>query len=255
MKKIYLALCLILSSFQLYADNQFCSISRAPSFGNLLMGEHEHRLDFLNQGGFFNGGVCWWHSRFSRNATYIARFRPDLPAPSEREIKEIVKEIRQAKSIVSIPGYKNLQEFSRENEDLIQKELESWQRFDGLIRQQWVVGLWGLRRIAAHKMKARMDHLYDYVQGQGKIAYLKLQLRGLPAHSWLVIGMAKRSNGYELRIIDSNYRYPISYRYTVGDKSFNSPSYGRFVPYLGKMKENEKIRSLRKSFCQAGQTL
>lgn len=112
-----------------------------------------------------------------------------------------------------------------------------------------------MRRIAANKMKARMQHLYDYVQIQGNIAYLKLQLKGLPAHSWLVIGMSKRSDGYELRIIDSNYRYPISYRYHYGDKSFDSPGYGRFVPYLGKIKENEKIRAIRKTYCQEVTTL
>lgn len=228
----------------------FCSVSRTPDFGNTMLEEHAHRLDFLNQGGLFNGGVCWWHARFTRNATYIAHFDPNEPTPSKEQTKELIKKIRKAKEVVIIPGYSNLKDFSRENEDLIQSELESWQRYDGFVRQQWVVGLWGLRKIPAHKLKARMQHLYDYVQVKGKIAYLKLQLKGLPAHSWLVIGMAKRTDGYELKIIDSNYRYPISYRYRFGDKSFDSPGYGRFVPYLGKIKENERVRALRKSYCQ-----
>lgn len=255
MQKLFVFLLVFIGTAHASVIVPFCSISRTPQFAHTMLSEHTHRLDFLNQGGLFNGGVCWWHARFTRNATYIANFAPNEPALNEEQTKELIKEIRKADRVVTIPGYTSLKDFSRVNEELIQRELESWQRYDGFIRQQWVVGLWGLRKLPAHKMKARMQHLYDYVQIKGSIAYLKLQLKGLPAHSWLVIGMSKRSDGFELRIIDSNYRSPISYRYRFGDKYFDSPGYGRFVPYLGKVKESRKIREIRKSFCQEVTTL
>ena len=87
-----------------------------------------NRLSFTNSGGLVNGGVCWWHSRFTRNANYVAVFSPDkakphnktmrrpkkparkspikrLPAPGS--VKYILKQIKYGK-VVEIPGYKNL---------------------------------------------------------------------------------------------------------------------------------------------------
>lgn len=232
-------------------DQRFCSISRNQGFASALLSESLHRLDFLNQGGFFGGGVCWWHARFTRNATYLARFNPNLPADDVNETKRIISKLRKADGIVEVNGYKDLQSFSRINEKYIQSELEKWQRIDGLLRQQWIVGLWGRRKLPAQKLKARMDHLYDYVKLEGRVAYLKLQLKGIAAHSWLVIDMKKLTDGYELKIIDSNFRYPISHRYTTGERSLYTDVYGSFIPYLSKKKEHEEIVKLRKSFCQA----
>lgn len=249
MNKFILALAVLIQTA--YASGDFCRVSRDRSFAQFQLEEKPNRLAFKNQGGFFNAGVCWWHSRFTRNATYLAKYNPSSAVPSKYELENIVKALRKGNEVVTIDGYESLEQFSLENKQLIQSELEAWQRYDGIIRQQWIVGLWGVRQIAAHKMRARMEHLYDYVHGQKNIAYMKLQLKGIPAHSWLVVNMEKLSNGYRLKIIDSNYKEPLSYEYRYGDKSFTTKSYGRFVPYLGKRKEAEKIRKIRSKFCRA----
>ena len=47
--------------------------------------ETTNLMSFKNQGGLFNGGVCWWHSRFQRNIFYLSIFRPDLNKPLKSE--------------------------------------------------------------------------------------------------------------------------------------------------------------------------
>ncbi len=250
MKKFILITLFLITSAS-WANTRFCNASRSPDFTATALSSSKNRLSFTNRGGLLGGGVCWWHSRFTRNAIYKARFNPEAKTASEEETKDIIKAIRKGKNVIAIDGYKNLKEFSRINEELIQKELESWQRYDGFIRQQWIVGLWGWHRLPASKMKARVEHLYDYVKKQGNIAYLKLQIKGITAHSWLVTDMQKMSDGYDLKIIDSNYHYPIAYRYRYGDRSFETPSYGDVVPYLGKIKENQRNKNIRSSYCRA----
>lgn len=58
---------------------EFCKNADDPNyFKSLLYNENNHLYN-LNRGGIANGGVCWWHSMFSRSATFLAVYRPDLP--------------------------------------------------------------------------------------------------------------------------------------------------------------------------------
>lgn len=217
---------------------------------SLLAGGDDMRMSFSNHGGLINGGVCWWHSRFQRNAAYLTIYRPDLPKPTEEQAKEIVKDIRFAKGVVTIPGYDNFYDFSRDNYEEIQKRLEGWQRTDGFIMQQWVVGLAGASETSPEKLKKEMDELYEQVS-EGDVVYQKLQIKGITAHAWLVIGMEKTADGYELAVIDSNSpRSTQSYTYKEGDTSFYHYYYGNFVPYTGKNRELRKLKRKVKSYCK-----
>lgn len=230
-----------------HAESDFCRNINSPTFAADILENDNNRLSFRNDGGLFNQGVCWWHSRFTRNATLLAKFDSEKFS-SRSEIEQVIHDIRLGKKVVSINGFQNLKEFSAAYEQEIQDEIEKWQKTDAFIYQQWIVGLAGRRKLPAKKMKARMDYLFDYIQA-GNIAYLKLQLKGVASHSWLVTSMIKNENGYELTIVDSNRKQLQSYQYTFGDTSFNHPSYGRFVPYLSKKNEMERISKLRQNFC------
>jgi hypothetical protein len=216
----------------------------------LLMATDDMRMSFSNHGGLINGGVCWWHSRFQRNAAYLTIYRPDLPRPTREQAKDIIKDIRFARGVVTIPGYENFYDFSRDFYDEIQSRLEGWQRTDGFIMQQWVVGLAGASETSPENLKKKMDELYDQVS-QGDVVYQKLQIKGIVAHAWLVVGMEKTENGYEVAVIDSNS--PVrtqTYTYTEGDTSFYHYYYGNFVPYTGKNRELRKLKRKVKSFCR-----
>jgi hypothetical protein len=82
-----------------------------------------------------------------------------------------------------------------------------------------------------------MDELYDQVQ-KGEVVYQKLQLQGIDAHAWLVIGMVKTRDGYTLKIIDSNFPLEtIDYVYQKGMTNFMReyiPRYSLFAKPLSR---------------------
>ena len=222
MKKAVLGLALVACSFSALADipaeatRAFCA-SRQPEQIKELSLESFTRMSFQNQGGLANGGVCWWHSRFQRNALYLTVYSPKKERPSYEQAKQIIAAIRAGKSLVEVPGFYNFNEFSNAFGADILRELEKWQKGDGFLRAAWIKGLAGSSVVSAEKMKAMMDELYQEVEVKGNITYEKLQLKGITAHAWLVNKVEKTADGYDLYVIDSNYPdQTISYQYRVG---------------------------------------
>lgn len=253
----FFALTLLVSSLTAFAQDDeqakiakenFCN-KRADinSIQEILLNP-KATLSFSNQGGLFGGGVCWWHSRFTRNAAYVVRFRPDLAAPTEAEAKKIIKSIRSAKKIVEVPGFANLYDFSRSYDDLILRELEAWQRKDGFINQQWVAGLSGSSENKPEALEKKMNDLFVRIQA-GEVVYQKLQMPGVVAHAWLVLGMTQTSDGYQLLVLDSNTYAPDTYTYRKGMTSFNYHGFSYFVPYTGKTKEEAKLKRIVAKDC------
>lgn len=211
-------------------------------------------ISFRNHGGLFNGGVCWWHSKFQRHLFYLAIFQPAAPFPSADEIKKIIHSIRLGNQIVIIPGFYNVQEFTTQNKNAIQKELEAWQIYDGVILNQWIDGISGSTKVHPGVLKQKMETLYQYVETQKKIAYVKLQIKGITSHAWLVVSMKPGPNGYDLEFIDSNRPTEIqTYSYKFGDDSFFIKEYGNFVPYLEYTKEELRLFNIGRKFCENNQ--
>lgn len=233
-----------------YSEESFCSDRKDENFVKDLTLDSSNLMAFRNHGGIGNGGVCWWHSRFQRNALYLTLYKPHLPKPTIDEARELVKQIRDAKDMIVIPGFKNFEEFSSVHEALIQRELEKWQKGDGIIRFAWVKGLSGKSNVEADKLKATMDELYQDVEVNKNIAYNKLQIPGIDAHAWLVVHMEKVSDGYNLEILDSNFPNGTEiYRYHEGDTQFNYHGYFTFAPYLERTGEMDKIRKVIEKRC------
>lgn len=246
MKSTLLALAALACSFSAMAAStsmtQFCEDRASIKSVKELATSSENLMSFQNHGGIGNGGVCWWHSRMQRNALYLSIYQPDEVAPTVQQAKEIVEKLRDGKEIVVIPGFRNFEEFSISYMPTIQRELEKWQKGDGVLKFNWVIGLKGKSSVSADQMKTMMDELYDYVENEGNIAYQKLQIKGVVAHAWLVVNMKKMENGYDLEIIDSNVpNRTTMYRYTEGMTNFNHYVYGDFVPYLERKGEMDKV--------------
>ncbi len=208
-------------------------------------------MAFKNDGGLFNGGVCWWHSRFQRNIFYLSIFRPDLNKPKlQSEVQNIIHRIRIGTDIVTIPGYSNLEEFSRDNQKLIQTELNNWQLYDGVVLGGWMDGLKGNTKVKPEILENMLNEVYSYVSVKKKIAYQKLQIKGITSHAWLVVGIKKMPNGFEVGYLDSNSpRMSLNYSYKFGDSSFFIKGYGDFVPYLEFKREEERLVDAGKVFC------
>ena len=165
----------------------------------------------------------------------------------EKEAKRIIKDIRLGK-ITIVPGYRNLREFSLDFSAEIQDRLNKWQIGDGFMRQQWTVGMWGFSKTSAKKLKKRMDALYQDVAVEN-LVYQMLQMPGVVAHAWLVVGMKKLSNGYRIDVVDSNYTSTKSFRYRDGDKSLSYSYFGSFVPITGKKRELRKLKRTVQKYC------
>lgn len=230
---------------------QFCSDRSSPSFSKDLTQNSANLMAFQNRGGLANGGVCWWHSRFQRNALYLTLYAPAEDRPTKAEAEKIIDKIRSGKEIVEIPGFRNFREFSYTHQKEIQRVLEKWQKSDGVVKFNWVIGLSGENIVSAEKMKEMMDELYQYVEVEGNIAYEKLQIKGITAHAWLVVNMKAVDGGYDLQIIDSNFNsQTMVYSYREGQTNFSHYYYGDFTPYLERKGEMEKINQVISSACK-----
>ena len=255
MKKQLVSLIFIFSFLSLSTQaatttEQLCKNYKKKNYFKKLIASSANRLTFRNKGGLLNGGVCWWHSRFTRNALYLATFNPKKNRPTEKQKIKIIKNIRKGNQVVEIPGYDNLQDFSYYNRELIQKELEKWQITDGFINQQWIVGLWGSTHKNEKKLKKWMDKLYKYVVTNDNIAYQKVQMRGIDAHAWLVYDMNKTADGYELEVIDSNSSSTRTIYYSNGDTSIRDHWYGNIIPYTGRKLELKRVKKAIRKFCK-----
>lgn len=245
----------MLFTFNLYAlpssKSEFCSRFESENSINVLSQSDENYMAFKNNGGLFNGGVCWWHSRFQRNAWYLLNLNQNAPKMSASEIPNLIKEIRLGKQILTLNGYQSFKEFTLENQAIIQQELEDWQVYDGLVLGGWIDGLKGNTTIDPKLLQEKILELYDYVNVKKKIGYQKLQIKGITSHAWLVIGLSKiDDSGIKIFYIDSNSPTATKeYIYKFGDKSFNLSGYGNFVPYLEFTREELRLDKIARSYC------
>lgn len=248
MRNSIIALAAMAVSFSVSAQTpsqsveQFCVDRGNARFAKDLMRDANNLMAFSNRGGIANGGVCWWHSRFQRNALYMTLYNSQKKKPTTEEAVKLIDRIRSGSGFVEIPGYRNFSEFSYNHHREIQRELEKWQKGDGIVKFNWVIGLSGDNVVSAEKLKEMMDELYDYVEVKGNIAYQKLQIKGVTAHAWLVKNMRKTAKGYELEVLDSNYPHRTNiYYYSEGQKSFRHEHYGEFTPYLERKGEMDQL--------------
>lgn len=253
MKKTILVLAALACSFSAMADQsvqQYCA-SRQPNQIKQLALYPFMRMGFQNEGGLINGGVCWWHARFQRNALYVTAYSPAKRMPTLEEARAIISAIREAKTIVEIPGFANFFDFSSHFRAEIQRELEKWQKGDGFIRMAWIKGLAGKVEVAPEKLKNAMDELFQEVEVKGNISYQKLQIQGVKAHAWLVTKMERLPDGYRLVVIDSNFPDENQvYDYRFGQTSLYSNYYGNFTPYLENKGEVDKLKQVIAKVCR-----
>ena len=172
---------------------QFCVDRAEPHFVRQSLSERNNLMGFKNSGGLFKSRVCWWHSLFQRNSAYLALFLPNLPAPSDKEAVELIRDLRRGDRVVVIGGFSHLSDFSTHYRDLIQQELEAWQIEDTFINQKWINGVLSPSTTDPDRLEMMMNELYHYVMDQGHVAFQVRQEPGLiGAHSWLVVGMEKQ---------------------------------------------------------------
>lgn len=241
---------LILSGF-IFTSTSLASSLCGRSKAELLSAFEatENRIAFRNNGGLFNGGVCWWHSRLQRSTVYLAEFAPTRPKPTAGEAEKIIDKLVHLDSTVVIPGYGNFRDFSADFRPLIQEKLDQWQLRDGFLAQQWVRGLYGRPRLGARGLRERMKNIFARFKRSKPGLWVMAQHPGITSHALLLIGMSPTEKGFRLRAIDSNL--PLGIReidYTPGDQSLEVDG-NPFVPYAGFESDERKIERALKRHC------
>ncbi len=199
-------------------------------------------LAFGNSGGILRNGVCWWHSRFTRAALYLVYFEPSKPRPGPGAVREAVRSVMDADRVVEIPGYSCLRDFSADCRQDIQKVLERRQISDGVLRFAWVDGLAGSHRVSAARLAALMDRIHAETSREG-LAYVKLQIRGIDAHSLIVTEMEPLDGGgYRCSYLDSNWPLERVWTYRPGQVTASAVTGMPGVPYLQRTGELRRIR-------------
>lgn len=233
-----------------YLQN-YCDNSANIENVKLKAMDYFNTLAFRNHGGIANKGVCWWHSRFQRNALYLAIFRPEVTEDSESVVKEKIRKVRFGKELVVFNGFSSLYHLSSKYGHLIQRELEKWQKSDGIVKFKWVQGLRGKPELEASQMREMLDDLYERVVTKKQITYQKLQFKGITAHAWLVVEMERTANGYRLYVIDSLFPNDINiYDYEQGMTSFYYSLTGQyFAPRTEFSNETSDVINVIKRNC------
>ncbi|NLP06065.1 hypothetical protein GX411_08970 [Candidatus Fermentibacteria bacterium] len=212
--------------------------------GDTPSGPNPNLPGFTNEGGLLGRGVCWWHSRLTRAALYLAYFEPGLPGPDGAGARRALSALMRCERVVAIPGYLCFRDFSMDHRHVVQRFLEQMQIHDGLFRFAWVDGLSGGSSLPPGRLAALMDSIYESNERDG-LSYVKLQVPGWDAHAWIITEMKRTvDGGYLVRYLDSNSTSSASCRFVPGDARVG----GRGVPWLQRTRELRKIRKAIEDF-------
>jgi|GEM_PF-595273 hypothetical protein len=210
-------------------SQELCAQFRNKEQNDLLQ-DTDNNLSFLNRGGFFNKGVCWWHSSMTRAASYLAIFKPNAPQPNGAQVRDIIARLARMDQVVEIPGFDNLHSFSTAYENTIIKQLESMQM--GEVLGFNTRGMEGNSENDPRGLRAQMDRAYSDISTKREPVYVMLQKPGIEAHAWLIVRMDKKADGYLLYIHDSNYTGIQIWKYKYGMRNFVYLDNRPFIPYV-----------------------
>lgn len=209
------------------------------------------RISFKNNGGLFNGGVCWWHNRLQRSSAYLVKFAPELNPPTIPEVYQILYQLRTMSKVTIIPGYHDFETFTKDFKPQVQAMLNSWQKKDGFYNFEWLRGISGRSALDPQSMRLRMNDVYDHYKKSPAPLWIMAQIKGITSHSLLVLHMEQTENGYDLKVIDSNHPADIlQISYYQGDVNLKAPKDKyTFVPYAGFQQDFRLISSALRNHC------
>ncbi len=240
-------LILPLSSF----GGDLCSRTQSDILSSLQ--NPMNRIAFKNTGGIFDGGVCWWHSRLQRSATYLVRFAPEKAKPSTAQVNAILFSLRNMNKVVTIPGYKDFNSFTNDYQEQTQKMLNRWQRFDGVINHEWQRGISGHSSLPAADLEKQMQSVFEFYKNSPLPIWVMAQIKGISSHAFLIIDMKQVSRGFDFHVIDSNHPGIIGLvQYEYGQTSLREVGQKySFVPYVGFQNDFRLISAALKTQCHS----
>lgn len=270
MKILILLLSLLsLNSYAQSSKETFCKEHSSLKSIEAKMRSYHNMVNVGNESGFLGmkTGVCWWHSRFQRNVSYLVQMEPSLPKPTDAQAKAIIKKIISGKEIVIIPGFENFRMFSIKYYKQIVSSLTKWINTDFLIRQDWTRAYKGASTLSVGDFQEHMKSIHQQFLANDGILFMILQFNTNIAHSWLMTNMEKVKTGWNLSVVDSQsplYVYDIyiddsassivpNPKFPKNKEYFNAISHFNqyvAVPYVYQMSELKRNKEVVRKYCE-----
>ncbi len=251
MKNTLLTILVVLSSISFSWATDFCSRTQADILS--VLESPMARIAFKNEGGLFNGGVCWWHSRLQRSSVYLSRFAPEKPKPSAEAAKNILLALRKMSQTVTIPGYSDFISFTKDHQGIAQQILNDWQTYDGVFNSEWRRGISGRSTLPAADLEKQMRAVFEFTKTSPVPVWIMAQMKGITSHAFLVVDMVQTGAGYDMKVIDSNVpgkTRRIQYRVGQTTVTVIGSDYA-FIPYVGFQNDFRLITSAIKGACRS----
>ena len=209
------------------SKDKFCREHSSLKNIETRMRDYRNMVGVGNDSGFLgmNTGVCWWHSRFQRNSSYLVQMAPDQPAPTKKQAKELIKKIVSGKEVVVIPGHTDFRMFTHTYRKEVIGALRGWINRDFIIKQDWTKIFKGDAILSVGDFQNHMGNLHqEFIENDG-IMLIILNIDGPIKHSWLVTNFQKNENGWDLSIVDSESALYVFDIFISKDASSMLPSY------------------------------
>ena len=201
---------------------------------NEYLAHSSNRMSFTNSGGILKLGTCWWHTSLVWSAGALAYYSPDLLPPDRKQVENILEALWSRNQVVEIPGYYDWKSFSKDWQLVIQSKLDEWQRRE-VWQGSWVRSLEGNNEVRPEVLQQQIEGFYQRIHLHAQPQYAMLQMKGVFAHSWLILDVQKKdAQTYDLYVMDSNTLSVDKWTYQVGMTHFTYD-----ISHLG----NTKVRS------------
>lgn len=230
---------------------EFCEGRKDVHYFANLAHNPENMMTLENQGGIFNGGVCWWHSLFQRSSIYLTVYRPELAKPDRNLAKKIIHAIAAGKRVIEIPGYNNFKEFTLDWNKEIQSKLEAWQLEDGALKWAWIEGLSGSTTADPSVIAKTLNFVVQRAEDNGALEYTMWQFPGITAHASINIGGWNKGNTYGVTHLDSNFPQKIKeYVWAPPARAISTANYSeRFMAYVYRRSDLNDFKKAGDQYC------
>ncbi len=196
----------------------------------------EGAIAFRNPSGPLHTGSCWSHTRFQRSIAYLGNFQPELPKPTEQQAAKIISDLISMNKVVPIPGFANVNEFTRAYQEQLSSALGNWYArclFTGDCAHR----AGDASSEDQSSLRNRMDHLSNRMFSHPQMIFLRMKGKAMgwtDSHSWLLLNITPlrakpeadnplaglTKTGYVLTIVDPNYPSLLqTVSYSYGDTS------------------------------------
>ena len=226
---------------------KYCMMKRIDHIKRLR--SPENRLSFWAGLGHLNIGTCWWYSRFLRNSAYLTYFSIEESKPSYWGAIQIIHSIMEGNSVVKIPGYSTIQDFSSDYKEEIRAVIANKQTERDEMISGVFVNLSAYFEGDQEELRLAMESIFHQLRYERVVPYVMMKMEGFNTHSMLVTKIEKIDGGYKVYYLDPNELEEKTLLYRNGMSKLRSHDGKDFFPHLLRGQEAVNLLVLKSIYC------